>query len=213
MPEAAGRIRHLPHGAPSASLPDRPQEFPDLAPADIAHLPRPLLGYVGTLEERVDWPLLDRVAEANPTASIVLVGRVGADGEDAWQVARRSCLGRPNVYAIGWRDQRAIGAYNRAFDLNLIPYRVDHPFNVASCPTKIMDYMAAGRPVVSTDLPECRLHGGLFDVVAPGRFAEVVASRLDAGPHDALAIHRLEYAVENSCRRVAGRLLDWIESA
>ena len=64
----------------------------------------------------------------------------------------------PNVHAIGWRGQATIDAYNRSFDLGLIPYRVDHPFNVACCPTKIMDYMAAGRPVVATDLPECRLY-------------------------------------------------------
>ena len=211
VPEAAGRIRHLPHGAPSASLPDRPQALPAEAPGDIAHLPRPLIGYVGTLEDRVDWSLMTRLAETNPTASIVLVGRVGPDGEADWQVDRRACLARPNVHAIGWRGQSTIDAYNRSFDLGLIPYRVDHPFNVACCPTKIMDYMAAGRPVVSTDLPECRIYSALFDVVAPGAFADAVAARIAAGPDDGRAALRLDCARENSCRKVVGRLLDWIE--
>ena len=210
VPEAADRVRHLPHGAPSISIPDQPQHLPAEAPADIAHLPRPLIGYVGTLEDRVDWSLLARLAKTNPTASIVLVGRVGLDGDAPWQLDRRRCLASPNVHAIGWRAQPTIDAYNRSFDLGLIPYRVDHPFNVACCPTKIMDYMAAGRPVVSTDLPECRLYPHLFDVVAPGGFLEAVSARLAAGPDDGRAALRLEFARENSCRRVAERLLDWI---
>ena len=211
VPEAAGKIRHLPHGAPSAAIPSSPRHLPAEPPADIAHLPRPLIGYVGTLEDRVDWELMDAVAQANPNASIVLVGRLGPDGDQSWHRDRRACLARPNVHAIGWRDQSSIDGYNRSFDLGLIPYRVDHPFNLASCPTKIMDYMAAGRPVVSTDLPECRLHGDLFDVVPMGEFVAAVGSRIAQGPDDGRAALRLAYALENSCARVASRLLDWIQ--
>jgi teichuronic acid biosynthesis glycosyltransferase TuaH len=210
VPEAASRIGHLPHGAPTSSLPDSPQNLPAPAPADIAHLPRPLIGYVGTLEDRVDWSLMTRVASTNPTASIVLLGRVGPDGDAPWQAERRGCLATPNVHAIGWRSQDTIDSYNRSFDLGLIPYRVDHPFNLACCPTKIMDYMAAGRPVVSTNLPECRLHSTLFDVVEPDDFVEAVEVRLSKGPDDGRAALRLHYAQENSCRAVVARLLDWI---
>ena len=213
VPEASSKIRHLPHGAPSSAIPASPQHLPAEAPADVAHLPRPWIGYVGTLESRVDWTILDRVARSNPGASIILVGRVGPDGDADWQATRRACLARPNVHAIGWRVQATIDAYNRSFDLGLIPYRVDDPFNVACCPTKLMDYMAAGRPVVSTDLPECRLHDGLFDVVPPAEFAEAVAARLARGPDDGRAALRLDHARANSCRRVVDRLLDWVEGA
>ncbi len=210
VPEAADRVWHLPHGAPTSSIVDRPQHLPAERPTDIAHLPGPLIGYVGTLEDRVDWSLMLQVAQTNPTASIVLVGRVGQDGDAPWQLERRQCLELPNVHAIGWRPQTAIDDYNRSFDLGLIPYRVDHPFNVASCPTKIMDYMVAGRPVVSTDLPECRLYRELFDVVEPSDFVEAVAGRLANGPDDGRASLRWETARANSCRKVAERLIDWI---
>lgn len=209
-PELAAKIRHLPHGAPSASIPPGPQAMPADGPADITHLPRPWVGYVGTLEDRVDWGLLDQVAAANSAASFVLIGRVGPDGPASWQADRRRCLDRPNVHAIGWRDQAAIDAYNRSFNLGLIPYRVDHPFNIACCPTKIMDYMAAGRPVVSTDLPECRLYDHVFDVVPPVDFAAAVARRLALGPNDGRATVRWELARRESCREVAARLFDWI---
>ena len=209
-PQAARRIRHLPHGAPSASIPAEPQHLPGPGPADIRGLPRPWVGYVGTLEDRVDWELLDGVAGSNPQASLILIGRPGPDGAETWQVARRRCLGRPNVHAIGWRDQGMIDAYNRSFDLGLIPYRTDHPFNVACCPTKIMDYMAAGRPVVATDLPECRLHADVFDVAEPAAFASAVARRLAGGPDDGRAAIRWDRARALSCRATAERLLDWI---
>jgi len=211
VPEAASRIRHLPHGAPSASIPDAPQVLPAAGPEDIAHLPRPWIGYVGTLEDRVDWSLMTRIAKTNPTASIILIGRVGPDGDEPWQLERRKCKNEPNVHAIGWRPQSTIDQYNRSFDLGLIPYVVDHPFNLACCPTKIMDYMAAGRPVVSTNLPECCLYDSLFDVVEPDDFADAVVQRLRQGPDDGRAGLRLDEARAHSCSNVAGRLLDWIE--
>jgi hypothetical protein len=39
-----------------------------------------------------------------------------------------------------------------------MPYAMDHPFNIASCPTKIMDALASGRPFLATDIPEVRLY-------------------------------------------------------
>jgi len=210
-PESASKIRHLPHGAASASIPPQPQHLPGPDPLDLAGLPRPWVGYVGTLEDRVDWALLDQVARTNPRASIILVGRVGPRGSARWREDRRRCLARGNVHAVGWRDQAVIDTYNRSFDLGLIPYRTDHPFNVASCPTKIMDYMAAGRPVVATDLPECRLHCEVFDVVSPGDFASAVNNRLSIGPDDGRASARWQIARGESCRSVVSRLLDWIE--
>ena len=210
IPDRADRVRHLPHGAPSASISPEPQHLPGLGPADLRDLPRPWVGYVGTLEDRVDWSILDEVARTNPSASIILVGRVGP-GDASWQGDRRRCLARPNVHSVGWRDQTLIDQYNRSFDIGLIPYRTDHPFNIACCPTKIMDYMAAGRPVVATDLPECRLYSEVFDVVASRDFAAAVARRLALGPDDGRAAARWDLARRESCRAVVSRLLDWIE--
>ena len=210
-PEAAVRIRHLPHGAPSWTLDEAPHYHPADPPADIAGLSRPLLGYVGSLEDRVDWELLSRLADAFPRASIVLIGRLGTTRSGPWQADRRRCLARRNVHWLGWRPQEAIGAYNRAFDVNLIPYRADHPFNRVCCPTKIMDYMGTGRPIVSTALPECRLYGDLFDVAEDtGSFLDAVRGLLAAGSDDGRAAARFAWARANTCRRVVERLLDWL---
>ena len=84
-------------------------------------------------------------------------------GKPWWNDCERF-LSRPNVHALGWRGQKALAAYYQAFDVTLIPYRMDHPFNRACNPTKIMDSMGSGRPIVATAIPECRLHAERFDV-------------------------------------------------
>ena len=126
-------------------------------------------------------------------------------------LAHGDCLARPNVHVLGWRPQEAIHLYNRGFDVCLIPYATDHPFNRACCPTKIMDYMGSGRPIVSTDLPECRLHDGLFHVASGvDAFIDDVRAILAAGSDDGRADRRFQWARDHSCRCVADRILDWL---
>jgi glycosyltransferase involved in cell wall biosynthesis len=211
VPEAAAKIHHLPHGAPTSSLAEAAWEKPAAAPDDLAALPGPRLGYVGTLQDRVDWALLERLSRAMPEASIVLVGRrMGRPPEDPNHDYHR-CLARPNVHLLGWRPQESIHLYNQAFDVCLIPYRTDHPFNQASCPTKIMDYMVTGRPIVSTALPECRLYRHLFNVADDAEgFIGAVRSIVEAGSDDGLAWSRHEWARTHTCRHVVDRLLDWL---
>ena len=74
VPEAAGKVHHLPHGTPAAFLADQPNHRPAPAPDDIAHLPRPLLGFVGSIGPRIDWPLMKRLSAEFPQASLVVVG-------------------------------------------------------------------------------------------------------------------------------------------
>jgi glycosyltransferase involved in cell wall biosynthesis len=212
VPEATERIRHLPHGFPSASLAEHPWEQPAPAPSDIAGLPRPILGYVGSLEDRVDWTLLNRLSEAFPKASVVILGRPVTPRRGAWFDDYRRCLARPNVHALGWRPQEAIHHYNRSFDVCLIPYRTDHPFNRACSPTKIMDYMGTGRPIVSTAVPECQLYDHLFHVAASSdEFVDSVRAILEAHSDDGRAAQRFDWARANTCHRVVDRLLGWLQ--
>jgi teichuronic acid biosynthesis glycosyltransferase TuaH len=211
VPEASDRIKHLPHGAPDDSVADRPWHQPAPAPPDIAGLPRPLLGYVGTVEDRIDWKLLTRLSAAFPEASIVLVGKSARARKADWLADYRKCIARPNVHPIGWRPPETIPSYNRAFDVCMIPYRSDHPFNRVCSPTKIMDSMGSGRPIVSTALPECRLYSHLFDVAeTPDAFVQAVATILGSQARDARASKRVEWARANTSAKVVDRLLDWL---
>lgn len=213
VPEASARIRHLPHGAPRPALGPSACAVPSSAPEDLASWPRPYLGYVGTLEDRVDWTLLNAVAERFSGGTVVLLGRPDASARGPWVSERARCLSRPNVVRLGWRPQEELGAYNRAFDVCLIPYRSDHPFNRVCCPTKIMDYMGTGRPIVSTDLPECRLYERLFDVVdSTEAFLDRIAAIVRGGSDDGRAELRYDWARSHSCEQVVNRLLEWLPS-
>jgi teichuronic acid biosynthesis glycosyltransferase TuaH len=214
VPQAADRIHHVPHGAPTRFLADRPLSLPAEPPADLAPLPRPYLGYIGSLEDRLDWELLDRLSQEFPDASIVVVGRVREPVAEPWWGPCARFLARPNVHALGWRAQDLLPLYYQAFDAVMIPYRLDHPFNRACNPTKIMDAMGSGRPIVATAIPECRLHAERFHVVEDcAEFIQAVRWILDRGSDDGRAAIRHAFAVANSCHEVGDRILQLLGTA
>ncbi len=208
VPEAVARIHHIPHGTPAGFLAREPLHRPGPAPADVAALPRPLLGYVGSLEDRLDWSLLAATADAFPRASIVVVGRPPGDGPEPWRDDCRRAIERPNVHILGWRRQDELPSYYQAFDVNLIPYLVDHPFNHACSPTKIMDGMGATRPIVTTAVPECRLYPHLIDVAGSSlEFLDAIRTIIDSGSDDGRSALRFEHAKANTCAKVAARVV------
>jgi glycosyltransferase involved in cell wall biosynthesis len=213
IPEAADRIHHVPHGTPTPFLAQKPLTRPEEAPADLAGLPRPYLGYVGSLEDRIDWELMDKLSTDFPDASIVVVGHVQSAVGSSWWEACARFLSRPNVHALGWRPQQEIAQYYQAFDVCLIPYRLDHPFNRACNPTKIMDAMGSGRPIVATAVPECRLHAERFDVVENAdEFTKVTASILARHSDDGRACVRHAFALSSTCHMMSERILDLIDA-
>jgi glycosyltransferase involved in cell wall biosynthesis len=151
-PYKADRIRHYPLGIVESYLNPQPERSPE--PMTV--------GYIGNLIERVDWRLVYQVAQACPDITFVFVGGLdGIAGENKrqdWQANRAAVLALPNVRHVGKVPQAQVTQYYWSFALNWIPYDVTHPFNQASCPTKVMDGIASGRPVLSTDIPECRLY-------------------------------------------------------
>jgi glycosyltransferase involved in cell wall biosynthesis len=116
-------------------------------PADLQNLPRPWIGYFGTISDRLDYGLLDAVAAAYPNGTLILIGPV--------RVAAGVLPDRPNVRLMGLRPHGELPAYAQAFDVGLIPFRVNAA-NRALNPVKALEYLAAGLPVVSADLPDVR---------------------------------------------------------
>jgi glycosyltransferase involved in cell wall biosynthesis len=113
-------------------------------PADMAQLPHPRIGFAGGISSACDFGLIRALAEAHPTGSIVLVGPVQAGVE----VPRLS-----NVHLLGHRPYDVLPAYVQAFDVGLIPY-VLNDWTRSVDPLKLLEYLAAGIPVVSTAIPE-----------------------------------------------------------
>jgi hypothetical protein len=133
----------------------------DLAvPADIAALPRPILGFWGLIQDWLDVPMMAAVARARPEWSIVLVGEAATD------VSALRAL--PNVHLLGRRTYEQLPAYAKGFDVGMIPFRINDLTRAVN-PIKLREYLSAGLPVVSTALPEV------------SRYREVVSIAADAG--------------------------------
>lgn len=119
-------------------------------PADLRGVRRPLIGFVGALDDyKVDFELLQRIATERPKWSIILVGPCGHADKRTEITSARSL---PNVHFLGVKPYADVPSYVAAFDVALIPY-ARNPYTDHVLPLKVHEYLAAGRPVVSTALP------------------------------------------------------------
>ncbi|BAF60953.1 hypothetical protein PTH_2772 [Pelotomaculum thermopropionicum SI] len=156
---------------------------PELAvPEDVASLPRPVVGYIGAVSAWLDLEMMAAAACTHPEWSIALIGPVDAD------VSSLAAL--PNVHLLGHRGYGLLPAYLKGFDVAVIPFKINELTRGVN-PVKLYEYLAAGRPVVSSALPE----------VLP--FAEVVAVARD--PHEFVKKIEAELA-GNTPEKVAARL-------
>ncbi len=121
---------------------DRP---PSPIPPELLALPHPWIGFVGAIFAYLDYDLLRAVARAFPQASVVLVGPIHERAR-AEELARE-----PNVHLLGPRAQQDVPAFLEAFDLCLSPFKAGAVRRAVN-PLKIYEYLACGRPVVSTPL-------------------------------------------------------------
>jgi glycosyltransferase involved in cell wall biosynthesis len=159
---------------PSCSVPD-----------ELDPIPRPRLGFVGVVDWRLDWELLEGIARRRPDWSIVLVGPVERKPQSL------ACLG--NVRFLGRRPVVDLPRYLRGFDVCLIPY-AEGPFSESANPTKLREYLAAGRPVVSTPLPTLGDTGGVMRTARGVEEFELAVQRALEEDSPTLRRQRLEWA-------------------
>lgn len=174
-----------------------------------AHLPGPVAGFVGRINERTDLALLEAVADRG--RSLLLVG----PKDPAFEPARFGALARrPNVRWVGPQPFEALPGYFRAIDVGLVPY-TDSRFNLGSFPLKTLEYLAAGRGVVATGLPAIRwLATDLISIgTGPAGFADQV-DRLLAEPRTGVLLARRQaFAAQHSWARRAGDIYDAVVAA
>lgn len=176
-PQLAGRWRSLgadPVVFPNGCDPDAYPQMTSVEPAPVPYgFPTPVAGAVGMLTDRIDINLLTAVADSG--LGLLLVGW----RDPKWSTSQVDALvDRPNVLHIDAVPFDELPSWFARIDVGLTPY-VDSAFNRASFPLKTLDYLAAGLPVVSTDLPASRMLSQETDQVrlaADSRsFAEAVA--------------------------------------
>lgn len=136
------------------------------APADIAAIPHPRLGFFGLIRDWVDLDLLAEVARRRPDWHIVLLGDSTVDLSPYRSLA--------NMHFLGRKPYAELPAYCRQFDVGLIPFKINDLTRAVN-PIKLREYLAAGLPVVSTPLPEVKLYEEVVDIADnPARFEAAV---------------------------------------
>jgi UDP-galactopyranose mutase len=133
-------------------------------PADQEDLPRPRLGFYGVIDERFDTELLGKVAEMRPDWSFVMVGPVV-------KIAPEDLPRRPNIHYLGGKTYAELPAYLSGWNFALMPFAMNESTQFIS-PTKTPEYLAGGKPVVSTPVRDVVRHYGQMDGVEIAATAE-----------------------------------------
>jgi teichuronic acid biosynthesis glycosyltransferase TuaH len=118
---------------------------PALPVADmLSGIKKPVVGYLGAIERRIDYALMKKVIADNPDKSFVFVGPVDED------YIREGDFSAPNLHLPGPVDYQEMPAVLKGFDVCIIPFKKDDVSNNIF-PLKLFEYLGAGKPVISTD--------------------------------------------------------------
>jgi len=148
-------------------------------PGDQEDLNRPRLGFYGVIDERFDTELLDAVAAMRPHWSFVMVGPVV-------KISEEDLPKRPNIHYLGGKTYDQLPAYLSGWDVALMPFAMNESTQFIS-PTKTPEYLAGGRPVVSTPIKDVVRHYGHLEGVkiaaTPDEFVAACEEALELAHH------------------------------
>ncbi|PIS22184.1 hypothetical protein COT50_03260 [candidate division WWE3 bacterium CG08_land_8_20_14_0_20_41_10] len=122
-------------------------------PVDLKDLTKPVIGFTGALDEyKFDMSLFKELVQNHPNYSFVLIGSLARKGKSATKELL-GLGGLENVYLLGSRSYEIINQYFAGFNAFIIPYQLND-LTVGGCfPVKFHDALAAGLPVIVTDMP------------------------------------------------------------
>lgn len=168
-------------------------------PADIANLEGPILGYFGVVDERMDYELVAKLADANPDWNVVIVGPMTKIDED--DLPRRH-----NIRWMGGRDYSELPAYTKAFDVCLMPFALNEATEYIN-PTKALEYMATGSPIVSSAVPDVVSNFATVVKVAASHEEFIAFCEAAVSSPDEVAIERgLKMAQANTWEAIVAKL-------
>jgi len=176
---------------------------------DQAHIAYPRLGFYGVIDERLDVELVSKMADAHPEWQIVMVGPVV-------KIDPATLPKQPNVHYMGQRSYDQLPKFLAGWDVCLLPFAMNDSTKFIS-PTKVLEYMAAELPAVSTPITDVKVPYG--DVVAvAGTPEEFIAAcerqlAMSEDERQAMAKRMREVVANTSWDLTATRMHELIESA
>ena len=113
-------------------------------PSDQREIPHPRLGFIGVIDERMDIEMLGKMADLRPDWHFVMIGPVV-------KISEEDLPRRENIHYLGGKDYKDLPAYISGWDIAMMPFAMNESTRFIS-PTKTPEYLAAGKPVVSTPI-------------------------------------------------------------
>ncbi|HEY6228810.1 MAG TPA: glycosyltransferase, partial [Verrucomicrobiae bacterium] len=164
------------------------------------------LGYFGVVDERLDYRLLEQLADADPKWNIVMVGPTA-------KVDPNALPKRANLHWLGRREYAQLPNYTKAFDVCLMPFALNEATEYIN-PTKALEYMATGRPIVSTAVPDVvsNFSEAVNIAISQDCFVEMCVRAL-ANPDEEAIQRGLAMANNNQWDAIVAKLEGHIEDA
>lgn len=163
-------------------------------PADQANIPHPRLGFYGVIDERMDLDLIDGIAQARPDWHLVMIGPIV-------KIDPAVVPQHPNIHYLGGKSYQELPSYLAGWDVALLPFARNESTRFIS-PTKTPEYLAAGKPVVSTSIRDVvRPYGDerlvyIADTVA--EFVTAIAAALDQDRSPSDWLNRVDAFLEQT---------------
>ena len=183
-------VHHLPNAVDLTAF---PRTAPTHQPYDIVGLQRPIIAYVGNLDQRVDYALLHRLATEHPDKVVVCIGPRNDRGHHAYDFEAL-----PNVLFLGPKPHDQLYRYLHFVACAIIPF-VKNTLTASIYPLKINEYLAMGKPVVTTDFSEDVLGFAPVCYVAPdvASFSKMIEEAVSQTDNE-LVQQRIAFAKNNS---------------
>ncbi len=162
---------------------------------------KPVVGYAGSIERRLDYELIVEVAKLNPQISFVFAGPVNPEFVPGW------FFDTENIFLLGRVPFNEVPQLIKGFDIAIIPFKADN-VSATIFPLKLFEYLGAGRPVIATDFnPDLEefTNGTVSFCTNAENFSEAIKNLL-ANDSEELQKQRIEIARQNTWERRAGEI-------
>lgn len=165
---------------------------------------KPVIGYFGAISNWFDWECLEYLIESYPDYQFILIGRI-----DSCERIN-NLKDRKNIHLLGEKPYTVLPAYLDLFDVCLIPFKII-PLTLATNPVKMFEYLAQGKAVVSTELPEVLKYSEVvYTAKDKFEFAKKIELALSEKNNLDLVKTRIEVARNNSWNRRFRQLINFI---
>lgn len=115
-------------------------------PPDMKIIKKPVIGYIGVIDERIDMELLRESAKILPEYDFVMIGPLA-------KITENDLAKAENIHYLGMKSYDDLPNYLKAFDIAMMPFALNDSTRFIS-PTKTLEYMAAGKPIISTAIKD-----------------------------------------------------------